>query len=297
MPLFADQNLYPGVNAHLNSYLQTSKDGMWEPFHFYFIAQLTFLLNKILPPPYDVLAEKSLQIGEYELEYLASVRKSVTKSDVTIFHTGIGSDATTGIATANIATPAMYLPLENMIDDEEELTSVVIYSSADGQVRPVTRIEVLSPSNKPGHSHYEKYIGKRIELLKAGLRIVEIDLLHHSKPMHPALPVYSDPTNTAAPYVILVHDPRPTFEQGQTAVYPVGVLDPLPIINIPLEGADVVAVDFGVVYGEAFALRRFRSQVDYDTDPPAFDRFTPHDQQAIRTLLESIRRQHQKPEP
>jgi hypothetical protein len=290
MAIIADRNLYPGVNAHLNSYLQLSRDGMWEPFHFRLISQLADLLEVVLPDGYDVLAEKSLQIGEYELEYLASVRKSVTKSDITIYRSIVSS--LSEMALANVAIPSMILPLEASVDDEDLLTSVVIFASRAGSPRPVTRIEILSPANKPGHSHHEKYLARRLDLLKAGLCIVEIDLLHHTRPINPALPVYKDQESGAAPYCILVTVPRPSFEAGKTAVYQIGVIDPLPTIAIPLDGADQVVVDFNAVYHKTFMSRRFKAQVNYAEDPPAFDRYTSADQDAIRTLLEDIRSQY-----
>lgn len=296
MAIYADTNLFPGVNPHLNSYLQLSKEGMWESFHVMWIARLCALLDQILPPGYyDALAEKSLQIGEYESQLIADVRTSSAKSDVAIYQTPRIPPIVGSAQSIQAATPTYSLPLSSFeIDDEDTASSVVIYEvrAEDGRTQPITRIELLSPSNKPGRSYYERYMRKRGEILQAGLRLVEIDFLHHTRPILDSLPSYRDQEVGASPYVILVSDPRPSFQKGGTAVYLFGALDRIPIIRVPLERTDTVDVDFGSVYNEAVSgSRRFRTLVDYASDPPALDRFSAADQQALRGYLETIRRE------
>ena len=78
------------------------------------------------------------------------------------------------------------------MEEEETLTGLVIYQAGEGSVlgRPITRIELLSPANKPPGSHHEQYMVKRLETLKSGLRLVELDYLHESHPVIQALPSY-----------------------------------------------------------------------------------------------------------
>jgi len=72
-----------------------------------------------------------------------------------------------------------------------------------------------------------------------GLRLVEIDYLHERRPIDPRLPTY--PSNPDSyPYYILVSDPRPTYFSGKTAFYGFGVMDALPVIDVPLSDEDVV---------------------------------------------------------
>jgi hypothetical protein len=292
MPIYAERNLYPGVNAHLNSYLQVSREGMWESFHFRFISQLADILDETLPAGYDVLAEKSLQIGEYQQNMLEALRRTWTKSDVMIYRTGNESAASGTMQQTQ--SPTLILPFDPQweVEDEDALTSIIIFREDNGQSHPVTRIELLSPANKPGGSHYEKYLARRRDVLRSGLRLVEIDFLHHTLPMNTALPIYRHQEAHSAPYVILVSQPRSSLAEVETAAYQIGVLDVLPRITLPLQGKDKVEVDFADVYTGAFDLRRFKARVDYATDPPAFDRFTPEDQAALSAFLADIRAQH-----
>jgi hypothetical protein len=92
------------------------------------------------------------------------------------------------------------------------------------------------------------------------------------------------------PFVILVSDPRPTIEQGKTDIYTFSVDDPLPIINVPLAGADVVKVDFGAAYQNTFAGSRFfRMVVNYAQDPVQLERYSVEDREFIQTRLTDIR--------
>lgn len=290
-----DKNLYPGVNAHLNSYLQAPKSAeSWETFHADYITFLRTMLDRILPPGYYAASEKSLQIGEYEAQQIDPLRKSRTIADILVqrqfepartVSTGSGSDLA-------VVPPAYILPMPETIDDDDKLTSITIFLNKTGSPKghPVTRIEVLSPSNKPGQSHYEQYAIKRVEVLKAGLRLVEVDFLDMYPPIRTALPNYLAHDQGASPYVILVTDPRPTFEQGFTQVYPFGVLSPIPVIAVPLEGKDLVPIDFGAAYNELLeSSRLFRLIADYESDPVQFERFTLSDQQALRVFLVDVR--------
>ena len=67
------------------------------------------------------------------------------------------------------------------LPEEKELTSLIIYRvEPSGDDKPITRIELLSPSNKPNGSHYQKYISKRQYTLRSQLNLVEIDYLHEN---------------------------------------------------------------------------------------------------------------------
>ena len=91
-------------------------------------------------------------------------------------------------------------------DDEDTPVAVLIYAGS----KPVTRIEMLSPANKPGGSHFRDYATARDRALDAGLRLVEIDLLHERPPITTEIPSYRLGEADAYPYSILVSDPRPT---------------------------------------------------------------------------------------
>ncbi|MDX1993649.1 MAG: DUF4058 family protein [bacterium] len=291
MPIHANQNLYPGVNAHLNSHLQNETGG-WIGFHNKHVAHIDDLLTLLLPEGYFSRTEQSLQIRSIDSEAVTEVR-SQTRPDVTIYQ-GVKSSYLQGAQLMSVATPTAVLPIPETFSDPEPIPALVIYlldKDHPDLGTPVTRIELLSPANKPTRSHYEQYILKREEVLKLGLRLVEVDYLHETAPILHNLANYAKNQTGAFPYNILVTDPRPTWEQGSTLHYGIRVDHPLPIINIPLEGADVVAFDFQAAYNLTYQSSRFFSLiVDYAEDPPAFDKYTPEDREKIRALLDLMRR-------
>jgi hypothetical protein len=284
MPIYSDKNLYPGVNAHLNSFLQ-QKGGGWESFHTKHINDLQAFLDTVLPPNYYAVSEKSLQISEigFDLEALRA-----TKPDVEIFQTR-PSVHPASISAAATPTATMRLLLE---DEDDYLSAVVIYEIDAGRIpgNPVTRIELLSPSNKPPRPDYRLYWALRLHTLRSGTALVEIDYLHESRPVLPSLPSYRDRDDESHPYMIIVNNPHPIPEQGYSDYYGFGVDNPLPLVNIPLSGQEVVGVDFGAVYSQTFStVRLFRMVADYAQDPVNFDRYTEADRAKISGLLDNIR--------
>jgi Protein of unknown function (DUF4058) len=276
------KNLYPGINPHLNSFLQKESGG-WESFHAELVIQIRVILDAELPAGYLALAEKSLQISE-----IIQSTHSRTRPDVTIYQ----STPSRGTSTVALASdPTATLSLLETIPDEEYLSGVLIYQVGEGSAfgRPVTRIEVLSPANKPAGSHYPRYVEKRIETLHSGLRLVEIDFLHETPPVIPHLASYPDGETDAHPYTIIVSDPRPEFEKGRVAVYGFGVADSIPRVRIPLAGADENIFDFGIAYHRVYeSLRFIQSLVDYGELPANFGRYTEVDREWIQNYMAQI---------
>jgi hypothetical protein len=295
MAIHSERNLYPGINAHLNSFLQNEPGG-WANFHAEHIVHLREVLDECLPSGYFARSEKSLQIGEFDAGTGVESRRG-TKPDVTVFRSGIPSTAQSAAPIA--AEPTGTLPITDTIEEEEAFTGLVIYQAGEGSVlgRPVTRVELLSPANKPGGNHHGQYIVKRLETLKSGLRLVEVDYLQQTPPVIRVLPSYPVGDEGATAYTILVSDPRPTLEQGTTAVYGFHVDESLPVIPIPLAGADVVNLDFGLVYQQTFERSRFfQMVVDYAQDPVGLNRYQAADRERIEKRLKHIREAHRSGE-
>lgn len=291
MPQHSDQNLYPGVNPHLNSFLQ-QRDGGWESFHARYISVLTDTLEAALPDGYYAIEEKSLQILALNTDETPARRAERTTPDVTVYQTR----PTASKASPQItAIPTMTFSVEEAFIEEETLNNVTIYRVKQGKVpgEPVTRLEVLSPGNKPGGLHYEQYIAKRQYTLKTRLALVEIDFLHEAPPLLHKLHSYPDCEEAAQPYAIIVSDPRPDVSSGTTEVYTFGVLDPIPTLNVPLDDQQSVIVDFGVVYNRVFASRKlFSALVDYTQEPLNFKRYCAEDQARIRQRMAEIAAQN-----
>jgi hypothetical protein len=286
MPIHLRENPYLGVNAHLHSYLQ-SPGGGWESFHAAHITNLTEAIDALLPEGYYVLNEKSLQLSTFNIE---TEEKGISRTRPDL---GIYQDRPTSGNTPNAAaaSPTLTLPIVRTVLEEDPLTSVVIYQAEPAKPEiPVTRIELLSPGNEPGGTHFPQYITKRNETLDSSINLVEIDYLHESRSPAWGLPSYPDHERGAYPYTILVSIPRPSLAEGQTEVYGFHVGDPIPRVRIPLAGEDAITVDFGEVYNITFSRNRYYGTrlVDYEQLPVRFETYSPDDQQRIREQMHIV---------
>lgn len=280
MAIRSAANLYPGINPHLNSALQ-QRGGGWKSFHTASLLYLFDLPDSTLPPEYSVRPEDSIQVKVYDF-HPSTERGSRSEPDILI--TKMPSAQETVSTASSRSTPTMILPITRVIEEMDEMTALVIYKGE----KPITRIELLSPANKSPNAYHEIYTAKRADSLYSGLRFVEIDYLHETRPTIDLLPSYPDKEDKACPYRIIVMDPRPIFEEGTTAFYEFGVMDAIPIIDIPLDGEDTVRVDFGAVYNQTYGKRTFYREVDYTQLPVNFDAYSEADQQAIRDHMAAI---------
>jgi hypothetical protein len=278
-------NQFPGINPHLNSFLQQSGGG-WEAFHADHINEIARTLDKHLPDNYYAVAEKSLQLIAYQDDRPPS--RSLTIPDVSVYQTQLGKPSeTTAFA------PLLTLAVEDTFDLEETPIAAVIYRMTGGKVpgTPITRLELLSPANKPPHTHYLHYLQKRQETLRGGLKLVEIDYLHTTRPLLKKMPSYFNGEDNTFPYWIIVNDPTPDTKVGQTHIFGFGVDDGLPTIRVPLVDSDSVLLDLGQVYQQTFAaLKLWQQLVDYDALPVEFERYSARDQARILGQLEVIRK-------
>lgn len=290
MPIHSKTNLYPGINAHLNSFLQ-QEGGDWEMFHAKHINVLQEYLDPLLAPNYYAVIEKSLQVTA--LPPMLDV-PSRTRPDVAVFQRQ-PSASPLMTAPSEADAPVVTLPLADLLaDDEFGYLAAVVYHMDGGHLpgQPVTRIEVMSPSNKPPKGDYQQYKARRNRTLRSGIVMVEIDYLHETFPTDGRLDNYALGEDGAYPYSITVHLPQPSPFAGKVYVYGVVVDQRLPRIDIPLAGDDTVRVDFNTVYNQTFErMVAFQLIVDYAADPMNFDRYTPDDQAKIRAILDAIRRE------
>jgi len=288
--VFFQQNQYVGVNAHLQSQLQRENGG-WSMFHSSHIVHLTDFIDRILPENYYASVEASLQI------------KTRIEPDVLIAQRPPLSTMRGNRPVATVVEHNTYV-ITQEFTEEEYYRAIVVYQlgASRDQDQPVTRIELLSPSNKPPYgSHQDKYEDKREETLAAGLNMVEIDYLHESPPIRPVstlVPNYAvKPGETrdpkAAAYHVVVTRPQSIEARKATlevATYLFGVDSPMPTIGIPLKGSDLIALNLGEVYNYTFeSQRRWGYSVDYTQFPPAYDTYSPADQERIAARMKAAR--------
>jgi Protein of unknown function (DUF4058) len=289
MPIHARQNLYPGINAHLNSLLQ-QKGGGWQSFHGAHIEHLQEAIEALLPPNYYADSEQSLQVSG--IDYDLWIERS-TQPDLSIFQ--VEESTSYPRTSSTVATaPTLDMPLwETIADEEDFIKGLAIYHMTGDEPSEamVTRIELISPSNKPPHAYYKQYLTNRLDTLKSGVALVEIDYIHQRRPLLPRLPNYAQGAAHAFPYMVLSSNPRTPEGSGSFQCYGIDVLAPLTKVTIPLLGDEFIVLDLGQVYNRTFASRRrYALRVDYAVDPPDVDRFSVDDQAAMRAFLEEVRR-------
>jgi hypothetical protein len=287
MPLHFRENRYAGVNAHLQSHLQ-SPGGDWASFHAAYITYITEALSNSLPEGYFALIEKSLQLYQVETS-TGDERRSSSRADIGIVReSGLRSTFPQSMTAASGI--ALVLPVLDTISDDEAPDAVIIVRMDKGQRHLVTRIEVLSPANKPPQSHAAQYLDKRNGTLRAGINLVELDFMHEQCPPVSAIPCYRNQAHESAPFLILVSDVRGTLALGTTTIHRLGINQPIPSMRVPLANEDIIDVDFGSAYYRTFAINPFFGMrlVDYAELPPRFDTYTSEDQARIRAVMSHI---------
>jgi hypothetical protein len=287
MPIHSRVNQYRGVNAHLHSILQNEIYD-WESFHSEHLGHLRDALQEQLPEGYFARLERSLQIRAE-----AGAPPARTKPDILVSYAKTLQRETAHPGTGSISSPVETLPIVATLQhrDEDYFDAAMIYKvEGGGRIGvPVTRLELLSLSNKPPRTGHATYLEKREETLRTGIHLVEIDYLHQSCSAILALPSYPDHAPNAFPYLILVNTPRPTLEEGQMKVYGFHVDDPIPIVEIPLAELDVLVFDFGEAYNRTYVRNPYhRLVVDYEQLPERFESYSPEDQQRIRARMNAV---------
>lgn len=292
MPIRTVDNQYRGVNAHLHSYFQ--QQGDWTVFHGLHITHLSEALQALLPPEsgYVALPEKSVQITRKDLS-TGSMSRIHTIPDVGVYKTRTESDAP---LHSHAVAPGAVIDLVDTLLEQENIRGVVIREVEEGELgKIVTRIEVLSPTNKPPRQH--AYLEKRDETLLSGINMVELDYLHEARSQLEILPDYPNREPNAYPYVITVSSPYPSPDEGKAAIYGFRVDDPIPTVTIPLKGDDTVMFDLGAVYNHTFRSHFVfgLTLVDYEQLPLNFEAYDAEDQRRIRAVMERAAAVAQQP--
>lgn len=272
------ENPYPGINAHLNSLLQTpgtdDQPAIWPAFHSQHIANITEALNEQLPDHYLALNQQSLQTRSIEIGGPVEVRRPVP--DVTVFQQ---SQAAVQTEPAVAVAPTWEANIADLLEPVKQPRAAVIHELLpQGRIgRVVTRIELLSPSNKPGGSHYETYAVKRIEALEGDVPLIEIDYLHESPPIISQLPPF--------PCAIIVSDPRPDWGKGKVRMYGFGISELIKSFPVPLLGDEQLVFDLNRVYQHTFRAGRWGTLLDYGAGPPRLETYSPSDREFIRQIM------------
>jgi hypothetical protein len=243
----------------MDPFLETNP--LFQELHTQMLAEMQALLQPQLRPKYVARLERHLSEGGVWDAPQGAVTLERKEPDLTLVsrsaelrHTG---------STATLAQPTASA-VQELDADERELRKqrrIVIYV----QDRPrlaVTGIELLSPGNKQtGAVAQERYLEKRASALHGGLHWIEIDLLRGGE--RPPIPVSMPETADYLCYVA-----QATETGWNHLLYAWALRDPLPVLPIPLLGADRAQLDLAACLTAAYDRIAADDEVDYGAAPP-----------------------------
>jgi hypothetical protein len=216
----------------------------WPNVHQRLITYASDALQKLVGDRYFVAIGERVYVEAPERSHYP---------DVSIVEQRGGS----GVATAVGADT----PVIVMVEAVEHREVFLEISDAVSGERIVTVIEVLSPANKrpgPGRDLYRR---KQAEVLDSNTSLVEIDLLREGEPTV-AIPSHR---RARSAYSVVV---CPVTDRLRRELYPIGLLDRLPRVAIPLEAGDPPAVlDLQAVLDETYEKGGFARRIDYSRSP------------------------------
>ena len=257
---------FPGMDPYLEGFL-------WPDFHHRLATEISRRLTPRLRPRYvarieiyvveDTAPELEVGIMYPDVEIVAArVREAEA-----VPYLGTGASSTVAITPAHVTVPA-----PGPVD--VRVATVEIRDVAQNEL--VTSIEILSPVNKrePGLTPYRE---KRDRLRRAGIHVVELDLLRRGRrpTAHPRLPA-------SAYRMILFRAGRATLD-----AWPVGLRDPLPVLPVPLRETDPdVPLELGLAVATLYDEAAYDLSVDY-TQPPPPPSLSPKESAWVDELLHS----------
>jgi hypothetical protein len=233
---------FPGMDPWLEYH--------WGDVHTRFVTYAADALQPHLPPDLRVRIEERVAVeGAHEDE-----RQIVP--DLRIVETPVPSQRerldVSGIA---VAEPV----LARLPDEPVTERYIEIREFRGGPL--ITVIELLSPTNKSGGGK-TKYNQKRREFARAGVTLVEIDLIRQGDdPWYADAGWYDD----AEPYHVAV---RPGWDPTELQIYPIGLRQPLPTFRVPLRYNDRPALlALQSVLTQCY-IKGDYNDIDYSEAPP-----------------------------
>lgn len=205
----------------MDPYLETR----WSDVHVTMIGFIKEALQPLLPADLRARSEENLLFeeagSEDDVEY---------RGDVAIVRTGRTSGAATALSPLGTIEPVIVERRDGPVFDR----FVKIIDRTRGN-RVITVVEVLSPGNKAPGRLNEQYRRKLDDYRRAGVSVVEIDLLRY--PGRNRLPVgqVDLPDHRRAPYLTCVRRGR---DPDRWIIYPMQLREPLGVIPIPLRERD-----------------------------------------------------------
>lgn len=261
-------NIFVGINPILNEKLLY--EGRWHGFHNLYLAELFKALRiELIPKGYDVRLEETVQIQRL------GEKSQLYRPDLLInrlYSTSLPPSSQPRVTRE----PTIFL-YEDLEETDTDMTAIVVRKNSDD--KPITWIELLSPTNKAPYGHFSDYQSNRAHIYTSGICFIELDFIHTQPPSLPLLPNYSAQDPRALPFHINVFEPHMNGKNERILNYSFGVADKIPTIPIPLDTNDWLIFDFNQPYQKMFDEALYGFDIDYTTD--TYRHYQPTDRQYI----------------
>jgi hypothetical protein len=243
---------FPGMDPYLEH------PTLWPGVHTRLMVALATRLRPVIRPRYVASVEERVVIEEQEEHRISDVAVKRVRDE--------GSPAA-------VAEPATDTPLVLEATRGERRERYIDILDRYRDMRIVTTIEVVSPTNKAAGPGRRAYRRKQRETLRSECHLVEIDLLRRGRHI---LSVPEASARTAAPYDYLICVNRcPQRERYE--LYPRALRDRLPRIRVPLSAPDADApLDIQAALEQVYEEGDYMLLVRYDQ--PCVPRLAAADQ-------------------
>ena len=244
---------FPGMDPYLEH------PGWWPDFHHEMISCCRTALLRALPPGYYARVEERFRVVGEPAAGIHRIQERHRVPDVSVTRDDLGWRPPQ-IGTAAVATLEAVSVEVPMIDAEEPEHWIEVLHLEDEDV--VTALELLSPYNKAG-TGWREYQQKRRDYLRAGVHLVEIDLLLKGRrPDHASL-------LPACDYCALITRKE---EPQRREVYHWQLEDPLPTVPVPLDAPDPdVGLNLAAAFAEAYERGGYARGLRYYRPAEAVD--------------------------
>ena len=241
---------FPGMDPYLEGYL-------WPDVHQSLASQFKHQLSPLLRPRYVVRLAVYFVRDRVPAQELGIVYPDIeiVRPKSQLRESG-GDYAVSSTYARGITPPSFVVPMGVTL--ETRLTSVQVRDSERNEL--VTSIEIVSPANKrePGLSAYRR---KRSKLIRAGVHLLEIDLIRRGeRPWQP-----DAATVAPSPYLALLT----RAAQPATEVWPIQLTQALPVLPVPLRTPDAdVPLDLQAALSVVYDESDYERTTDYSAPPP-----------------------------
>ena len=263
-------NIFEGINPVLNEKLLYQ--GQWHGFHNLYLAELFKALRiELMTKGYTVHLEETVQIQRF------GEKSQLYRPDLLINRL-YPTPLTASLPQTQLTIEPTIFLYEDLEEADTDMTAIVIRKNGDDD-KPVTWIELLSPTNKAPYGHFSDYQSKRTHIYTMGICFIELDFIHTQPPALSLLPNYSAQDPNASPFHINVFEPHLQGKNERILNYSFGVADKIPTIPVPLEDEDRLIFDFNKPYQKMFEEALYGWDIDYVTD--TYHHYQPSDRNYI----------------